>query len=99
MLQRLRRLRRTPLIRELVAETRISKNMFIYPYFVVKGKDQVIPVEAMPGINRSSPDKLLGDVEKGMKAGVNKLLLFGAGEDKFEDAHSAHDEHSVIPEA
>ncbi len=99
MLQRLRRLRKTSLLRELVAETRLSKDMFIYPYFVVKGKNIVTPVEAMPGISRFSPDTLLVDVEKGLKAGVNKLLLFGAGEDKFEDAHSAHDHHSVVPEA
>ena len=96
MIQRLRRLRKTPLLREMVAETHLSKDMFIYPYFITKGKNVINPVEAMPGINRFSPDTLLSDVEKGLKAGVNKILLFGTGEDKSEDAHSSYDEKSVV---
>lgn len=99
MLRRLRRLRKTPLLREMVAETVLNKDMFIYPYFIAKGINVVTPVEAMPGINRFSPDKLLGDIEKGLKSGVNKILLFGTGEDKAEDAHSAHDANSVVAEA
>lgn len=99
MIQRLRRLRKTPLLREMVAETHLSKDMFIYPYFITKGKNVINPVEAMPGINRFSPDTLLSDVEKGLKAGVNKILLFGTGEDKSEDAYSSFDEKSVVSEA
>ena len=99
MIQRLRRLRKTPLLREMVAETHLSKDMFIYPYFITKGKNVISPVEAMPGINRFSPDTLLSDVEKGLKAGVNKILLFGTGEDKSEDAQSSFDEKSVVSEA
>ena len=96
MLQRLRRLRKTPLLREMVAETRLSKEMFIYPYFITKGKEVVTPIDAMPGINRFSPDTLLRDTEKGLKAGVNKILLFGTGEEKSEDARTSHDENAVV---
>lgn len=99
MIHRPRRLRKNPIIRELVAETRLSKNMFIYPHFVVPGKNVVQPIDAMPGISRFSVDMLIKDVEKGLKAGVNKILLFGVGEEKFEDAHSAYDSHSVVSEA
>ncbi len=99
MIQRLRRLRKTPLLREMVAETHLSKDMFVYPYFITKGKNVINPVEAMPGINRFSPDTLLTDVEKGLKVGVNKILLFGTGEDKSEDAHSSYDGNSVVSEA
>ncbi len=99
MIQRTRRLRKNPIIRELVAETRLSKDMFIYPYFVVKGNNVVQPIDAMPGISRFSPDLLVKDVEKGLKAGVNKILLFGVGEDKSEDAHSAYDHNTVVAEA
>ncbi|MEO8087982.1 MAG: porphobilinogen synthase [Bacteroidota bacterium] len=99
MLHRPRRLRTSPIIRELVAETRLSKDMFIYPYFVTKGKNKTKAIEAMPGISRFSIDQLIPDVEKGLKVGVNKLLLFGVGEDKSEDAHSSHDEHSIIADA
>jgi porphobilinogen synthase len=96
---RTRRLRSSPILRELVAETRLSKDMFIYPYFITKGKNKTEPIDAMPGISRFSADALIADVEKGLKSGVNKILLFGVGEDKHEDAHSSHDEHSVVADA
>ena len=99
MLHRPRRLRSTPIIRELVAETSLRKSMFIYPYFVTKGKNKTEPIDAMPAISRFSIDSLVADVEKGLKSGVNKILLFGVGEEKSEDAHSSHDEHSVVADA
>jgi porphobilinogen synthase len=99
MIHRPRRLRKNPIIRELVAETRLSKNMFVYPYFIVKGKNTIQPIESMPGISRFSADALLHDVEKGLKAGVNKILLFGVDEEKSEDAHDAHDSHSLVATA
>jgi porphobilinogen synthase len=94
-----RRLRRNPIIRELVAETRLSKDMFIYPYFVINGNNSTQPIDAMPGINRFSIEPLLKDVEKGLKSGINKILLFGVGEDKSADAHSSHSEHSIVANA
>ncbi|MFM7216622.1 MAG: porphobilinogen synthase [Bacteroidota bacterium] len=94
-----RRLRKHPIVREMVAETRLSKSMFIYPYFVTGGKGSVQPIDAMPGINRFSADMLVKDVEKGLKAGVDKILLFGVGEEKSEDAHAAHSDHSVVADA
>src|SRR4051794_35728062 len=98
MIHRPRRLRKNPVIRELVAETVLSKGMFVYPHFVVKGKNIRQPIEAMPGIHRFSVDELVRDVEKGLKSGVNKILLFGVGEDKHEDAHSSYDHNSIIAE-
>jgi porphobilinogen synthase len=83
----------------MVAETRLSKDMFIYPYFVTKGSGLIQPIEAMPGIHRFSVDTLIKDVEQGLKVGVNKVLLFGVGEEKSEDASSAHHDHSVVAEA
>jgi porphobilinogen synthase len=94
-----RRLRKNPIIREMVAETRLSKDMFIYPYFIVPGKDTIHSIDAMPGIHHFSVDTLIKDVEKGLKSGVNKLLLFGVGEHKTEDASSAYSDHSVVANA
>ena len=99
MLQRPRRLRKNPLVREMVAETRLSKDMFIYPYFVVPGKNVVHPIDAMPGINHFSEDTLVRDVEKGLKLGVNKIMLFGVGDEKSADAASAYHDHSLVPSA
>ena len=100
MLQnRPRRLRKNPIIREMIAETRLSKDMFVYPYFVTNGKKAIQPIAAMPGINRFSIDTLLKDVEKGLKIGVNKILLFGVGEKKKDDGSTAHHDHSIVADA
>lgn len=86
-------------MREMVAETRLSKDMFIYPYFVVPGKDAVHAIDAMPGVSHFSSDTLVKDVEKSLKLGINKVLLFGVGEQKTEDASSAYDRNSVVANA
>ncbi|HEU4719082.1 MAG TPA: porphobilinogen synthase [Bacteroidia bacterium] len=99
MLQRPRRTRKNAIIRNLVAETRLSKEQFIYPYFVTHGKNVVHPIAAMPGISHFSVDTLLKDAEKGLKHGINKLLLFGVGEEKTEDGSSSHSGHSIVPQA
>lgn len=99
MLQRPRRLRKNAIVREMVAETHLSKDMFIYPYFVVDGKNVIHPIDAMPGINHYSVDELVKDVEKGLKIGINKILLFGVGEQKTEDASSSFSDNSIVVKA
>ncbi len=99
MNQRPRRNRKNAILRDLVAETRLSKNQLVYPYFVTHGQDVKHPIAAMPGINHFSVDTLLKDVEIGLKSGINKLLLFGVGEPKTEDGSSAHGSDSIVPSA
>jgi len=99
MLHRPRRLRKNPLVREMVAETRLSKDMFVYPYFVVPGRNVVHALDAMPGISHFSEDALIRDVEKGLALGINKIMLFGVGDEKSEDARSAWHDHSLVPSA
>jgi len=91
-----RRLRTTSIVREMIAETRLSKDMFVYPYFITKGSNIKNEITAMPGINHFSVDTLIKDVEKGLKLGINKVLLFGVGEDKSTDASSAYDSNSIV---
>jgi porphobilinogen synthase len=83
----------------MIAETRLSKDMFIYPYFIVPGKKTIHKIDAMPGINHFSVDELLRDAEKGLKLGVNKILLFGVGEEKTKDASSSFSNNSVVVKA
>lgn len=99
LVQRPRRLRRSPIVRELVAETRLSKDMFIYPYFAVHGNGVSKPIEAMPGIHHFSVDELVRDAEKGLKLGINKVLLFGVGEEKTSDGSSSYNDSSVVNQA
>ena len=75
MIKRPRRLRKNPIIREMVAETHLSKDMFIYPYFVVPGTGVKNEIGAMPGIHHFSEDTLVKDVEKGLKLGVNNFII------------------------
>lgn len=99
MLSRPRRLRKNPIVREMVAETRLSKDMFIYPYFIVPGTGVKHAIDAMPGVYHFSIDTLIKDVENGLKYGINKIMLFGVGDEKSEDARSAYHDHSLVPTA
>ncbi len=94
-----RRTRTTSVMRNMVAETRLHHDMFVYPYFVIHGENQKDEIKAMPGIYRFSVDELIKDVEKGIKLGINKVLLFGVGEAKSEDGSTSSDDHSIVPVA
>lgn len=99
MIYRQRRLRKNPIVREMVAETHLSKDMFIYPYFIVPGKHIKHEISSLPGVHHFSIDKLIEDVEIGLRLGVNKIMLFGVGEEKSLDAHSAYDRNGLVPTA
>lgn len=99
MLHRPRRLRKNPIVREMMAETKLSKDMFVYPYFIVPGNGVKHGINSMPGINHFSTDLLIRDVEKGLELGVNKIMLFGVGDEKSDDARSAYHDHSLVPAA
>lgn len=99
MMHRPRRIRKNALIRNMVAETRLDREMFIYPYFVTHGTGVKHPIAAMPGIDHFSIDELLKDVEHTLSLGITKVLLFGVGEEKSEDGHTAHSDHSIVPQA
>lgn len=96
---RLRRLRKNSIVREMVAETRLSKDMFIYPYFVTQGKKIKHEIKAMPGIHHFSVDELKKDVASGLKHGLNKILLFGVDEAKTKNASSSYSSSSVVNKA
>jgi porphobilinogen synthase len=99
LIQRPRRLRQSTLLRNLVAETSFNPTSLVYPVFVVKGlnKREIIP--SMPGVLRYSPDELVKEAEQWLKLGINKLLLFGVGEPKSLDAHSACNTDGAVQSA
>jgi porphobilinogen synthase len=94
-----RRLRKSAALRALVAETALRPDAFIYPIFAVEGKGIVQPVEAMPGIDRFSPDKLAPIVAEASKAGVPALLIFGIPAEKDEAGSGAYAEDGIVPQA
>lgn len=96
---RLRRLRRTEMLRALVRENRVDIGDLVYPIFVVEGRDIKQAISAMPGIFRFSPDQLAPEVAEVAKLKIPAVLLFGIPEHKDEVGSSAYDPEGVIPQA
>lgn len=94
-----RRLRSNAILREMVAETKLRKEMFMVPQFVIQGKNVRNEIQAMPGIFHFSPDMLAKEAESLLKLGLNSLLLFGVGEQKSADARFAHMSNNVVANA
>ncbi|MFN8929726.1 MAG: porphobilinogen synthase [Alphaproteobacteria bacterium] len=83
---RLRRLRRTPWLRTLVAEHHLRVQDFVWPVFVVEGKNKRIPVKALPGVERFSIDVLIKEAKAAVKLGIQALALFPVTESKKKTA-------------
>ena len=95
-----RRLRATPLLREIVAETDLAARHLITPHFVVSGEDHDTPIASMPGVSHMSVDRLLARVEADLELGLRSHLLFGvpAGA-KDARGEAALDPAGPVPEA
>ncbi len=98
-IKRLRRLRRTPSLRELLKETRLSPNDFIYPLFVTSGVNRKIPIEPMPRQNQLSIDLLLEEVEEATRLGIRSILLFGIPPTKDDSGSEAYSDEGIIQTA
>lgn len=94
-----RRLRKNPIIKNLVAEVQLSKNMFVQPYFVKLGNNKYDEIDMMPGVFQWSIDKLLPEIESNLKIGLDKILLFGVDNVKDANASSANNENNAIAES
>ena len=75
--RRLRRLRRTPVLRRMVAETRLSVNDLIAPLFVREGIDEPRPIASLPGVVQHTRDSLLKEAERLSYLGIPAVVLFG----------------------
>jgi len=93
-----RRLRRTPALREAVAETRITANQLIQPHFVIEGGGTT-PITAMPGIDRMGIEPLVTRVGADLELGLSSVLLFGLTEEKDTRGTSATDRDGLVPRA
>ena len=74
---RLRRLRGSAPLRNLVQETRLSVGDFVYPLFVTHGRDVTEEIGPMPGCYKLSLDKLLDETSQVADLGIPGVLLFG----------------------
>ncbi len=96
---RTRRLRNSEKLRSLVRENAVRIDELIYPVFVVEGKNQINPIESMPGICQYSLDHLLEEIGRAVELGINAVLLFGIPLHKDEVGSSAYAEDGIIPRA
>lgn len=98
-MDRLRRLRVSPAMRDMVRENHVRTEELIYPVFVMEGKNICSPVESMPGICQYSPDRLPEELDRVVQAGVRAVLLFGIPAHKDETGSGAYAEHGIVQEA
>jgi porphobilinogen synthase len=93
---RMRRLRRTPAIRDMMRETTLRMDDLIYPLFVIAGENVKNPISSMPGCFQLSIGNLLGEVREVVSLGIPAVLLFGIPSHKDSAATGAYDSEGVI---
>jgi porphobilinogen synthase len=93
---RLRRLRRTPTLRRMARETRLTVDAFIAPLFVVPGKGVRQPIASMPGVERLSVDQLVVEAKQLRDLGIPSLLVFGLPESKNATGTGAWDPEGPV---
>lgn len=96
---RTRRLRANANIRDMVRETRISKDSLIYPMFFEEGENIFEEIESMPGQYRMSIDRCDSVIKELLDAGVKSVILFGIPKNKDEVGSEAYHDHGIVQEA
>jgi porphobilinogen synthase len=93
---RLRRLRKTGVLRGMVRETELTPSHLVLPMFVQLGTDSRTPVEAMPGVDRLSITHAVDEAGEAHGMGIPAVLLFGLPDDKDAQATGAYDDEGVV---
>src|SRR5579863_995102 len=96
---RLRRLRRTAELRNLVCETRLTPDAFVYPMFVCPGEGIRKEVRSMPGVFNLSVDEAVKEAQEVRALGVPSVILFGLPDKKDEVATGAWSDDGIVQQA
>jgi len=94
--RRLRRLRRTPALRRLVAETRLSVDDLIVPLFVRENIDAPQAISSLPGVLQHTRDSLRKEVHELAQEGVPAVILFGLPAVKDSEGSQAWDPEGIV---
>ena len=92
----MRRLRRTPALRRLVAETHVSVDDLVAPLFVREGIDDPQPIASLPGVVQHTRDSLRKEVRELVSLGVPAVVLFGVPEAKDAQGSGAWDPDGIV---
>src|SRR5215213_7719449 len=93
---RMRRLRKTGVMRDMVRETELTPTDFVYPMFVELGTDSRTPIKAMPGVDRLSISHAVEEAGEAHALGIPAVLLFGIPAHKDDVGSGAYDEEGVV---
>jgi porphobilinogen synthase len=93
---RLRRLRRTPVLRDLVRETEIRPRQLLLPLFIEAGLEGQREIAEMPGVSRHSIDSAVGEAGEVAALGLGGVVLFGIPAEKDEQGSEAWDDEGVV---
>src|ERR1700757_3591862 len=96
---RLRRLRRTAELRNMVVETRLTPDAFVYPLFVCPGEGVRKEVRSMPGVYNLSIDEAVKETQQVKSLGIPSVILFGLPEKKDEQATGAWADDGIVQRA
>lgn len=93
---RMRRLRRTPAIRDLVRENTVTANDLIVPIFVEEDIDERLPLATMPGVFRETEKSLEAAVKDIAASGVKSVMLFGVSHHKDHTGSDSMDPNGLL---
>src|SRR5512140_772670 len=91
-----RRLRPSPVLRQLVRETQLQAAQLVLPLFVRSGRKLRRPIAAMPGVFQLSPDELVREAARARALGVPAVLLFGIPDTKDAKASGAYARNGIV---
>ncbi|MCB0978256.1 MAG: porphobilinogen synthase [Acidimicrobiales bacterium] len=94
--RRLRRLRRTPALRRMVAETTLTTDDLVAPLFVREGAEDPRPIESLPGVVQHSRESLLAEVGELVDLGIPAVVLFGVPATKDPEGSGASDPDGIV---
>jgi porphobilinogen synthase len=93
---RMRRLRKSGVLRDMVRETELSPAHLVHPLFVELGTDSRTPIEAMPGVDRLSISHAVEEAGRSHQLGIPAVLLFGLPAEKDLQGSGAYDDEGVV---
>ena len=99
MFARFRRKRLNPILRDLLQETHLSVNDFIYPLFIKSGKEFKKEVGSMPDVFQMSVDEVIKECDTLKELGIYSIILFGIPDVKDSVGSDALCEHGIIASA
>jgi porphobilinogen synthase len=97
--RRFRRLRYSPIVREMVKETRLHRSDLIYPLFVIHGSNIKNPVKSMPGVFQMSVENIVEECKQLVDMGIPAVILFGIPEKKDPTGSDCYSETGIIQTA